>query len=290
MGSEVRILSGTFLFNFNMLDEQTYIKKFHELLIKSISKLPKSSLALGFSGGIDSSILAKLLKNQNIDFTAYVVGIENCHDFKSAEQAAQEIGIKLNKIILTEEEIKEAIETEVKILQSLYQDKKDENLKPSPLRLSYNLPLFFLAKYAREKYIVLGQGPDEMLGGYEKHLKLNEERARKELKANTKTLLFSGILQNKATIEFFSKQAEFPYLQKEIVDFCTSLPYELKIKDKTRKYLLRKLAENLGLSKSLAFKEKKAMQYGSGIRPAMVKIAKKQGLIVDEYIKRIILQ
>ncbi len=274
-----------------METEQDYVERFKELLTRSLNNLPKEHLALGFSGGIDSCVLAKIMKNQNINFTAYVAGMEGCHDFKSAEQAAKELGIKLTKILMTEQGIEKAIKTEIRILQKLYKEKnRDENFKPTPLRLSYNLPLFFLARHAKEKYIVLGQGPDEMLGGYEKHLKLNEEKAREELKASTKTLLSSGILQNKATIEFFSKRAEFPYLEKEVVEFCTSLPYELKIKGKTRKYILRKLAESLGLSSGIVLKEKKAMQYSSGIRQAMVKLAKKQGMIVDRLIKSIINQ
>ena len=47
-------------------------------------------IAVLLSGGVDSSILAKLLKDLKIKPKAYVVGIENCSDFDSAEKTAKE--------------------------------------------------------------------------------------------------------------------------------------------------------------------------------------------------------
>ncbi len=272
------------------MEEQIYINELHELLKTSLSSLPKENLALAFSGGIDSSLLAKIMKQLNVNFTAYTIGAKNSHDLIHAEKSSKELKINLRKIIINEGEFNEAIKEELKILQNLYSKSKDENLKPTPLRLSYNLPLLFLAKNIKEKYIILGQGADEMFGGYEKHIKLKKDKAKEEMDNNLETLLDSGIKQNQATFSFFNKQAVFPYLTGEIIMFSSKLPQELKIKNTIRKYILRKLALNLGLSKELAFKQKKAMQYGTDTRKMLVKIAKQHGLIVDKLIKRILNQ
>ena len=272
------------------MEEQIYINNLYKFLKNSLSKLPKKNLALAFSGGIDSSLLAKLMKNLGINFTAYTIGAKDSHDLIQAEKSAKELKLKLQKIIINEGEFNEAIPIELKVLQQLYKENKDENLKPTPLRLSYNLPLFFLAKNIKEKYIVLGQGADEMFGGYEKHLKLKKDKAKEEMDNNLKTLLSSGIKQNQATFSFFNKQALFPYLTGEIITFSSKLPQELKINNNTGKYILRKLSLSLGLSKELAFKQKKAMQYGTDTRKLLVKVAKKQGLIVSKLIKKILNQ
>jgi asparagine synthase (glutamine-hydrolysing) len=69
-----------------------------------------------------------------------------------------------------------------------------------------------------------------------------------------------------------------------------SLPTELKFENKAdslRKLVLRKAAENMGLSKAIAEKPKKAVQYSTGISSALKKLAKKQNLTVAEYINRI---
>ena len=273
---------------FIIMKEQIYLINLHNLLKTSLLNLGKENLALAFSGGIDSSLLAKIMKNLGINFTAYVTGLKDSHDLIHAEKSAKELKINLKKIIINKKEFEPAINQELSILQNLYEKEKDENLKPTPLRLSYNLPLFFLAKNIKEKFIILGQGPDEMFGGYEKHIKLKKDEAKQEMENNLKVLLSSGIKQNQATFSFFSKKALFPYLTKEVIEFAENLPHELKINNNTGKYILRKLSLNLGLSKELTFKQKKAMQYGTDTRKMLVKIAKQHGLIVDKLIKRIL--
>jgi len=278
-----------------MISEEEYIKKLNKLLQKSLRTVKnKKEIAIAFSGGVDSSVIAKLLKNSNSKIKGYVVGIENCKDFISAEKTAKEIKLKLKKIILTEQEIKKALPIQVKILKNLYKKNKDKlkseipPLKPNPVSVSFNLPLFFIAKYAEEKYIVSGQGADTMLGGFAKHLKLSKKEAEKEMKKNTLDLTTVGYLQHKKTAEYFNKKILFPYLHKDLVDFCISIPYKFKIKNRTRKYILRKFAEKIGLSKETAYREKKSAQYGTGIMKIMKKIAKKEEMKVGAYIDSLI--
>jgi asparagine synthase (glutamine-hydrolysing) len=75
-----------------------------------------------------------------------------------------------------------------------------------------------------------------------------------------------------------------PYLNENLVTFCFNLPYELKIKGSERKYILRKLAKEIGLSDEIAFKKKKSAQYGTGIMKIMKKIAKQNDMTLGEYI------
>jgi asparagine synthetase B (glutamine-hydrolysing) len=65
---------------------------------------------------------------------------------------------------------------------------------------------------------------------------------------------------------------------------------ELKIEktvDSLRKLVLRKVAENMGLSKSISDKPKRAMQYSTGINDALKKIAKKQKRTAKEYVTKL---
>jgi len=257
-----------------MENEKCYIENLKKLLDKSISKLPKNNLAVAFSGGVDSCILAKLIKNK----ACYTVGIKNCGDFSSAESASKELNLKLRKIILNEKEIKEAVPIQAEILKKLYKKINDDRLKVSFLSISYNLPLFFVAKYAKEKNIVVGQGPDEMLGGYKRYLKMNKNDAIKEMNSDAKSLFDIKWLQNRETLKYFDKNIFLPYLDKEIVEFCKKMSYNLRI-NITGKYILRKLAENLGISREISFRSKKAAQYGTGIMKVMKK-ANRAGFMV----------
>lgn len=252
-----------------MENEKYYIENLKKLLDKSISKLPKNNLAVAFSGGIDSCILAKLIKNK----ACYTVGIEGCNDFNSAESASKELNLKLRKIILNEGEIEDAIPIQAEILKKLSRKSGDDRLKVSFLSISYNLPLFFVAKYAKEKNIVVGQGPDEMLGGYKRYLKMSKNDAVKEMNNDAKSLFEVKWLQNRETLEYWDKNIFLPYLDKEIVEFCKKIPYDSRING-TGKYILRKLAENLGISREISSRNKRAAQYGTGIMKIMKKFNK----------------
>jgi len=57
-----------------------------------------------------------------------------------------------------------------------------------------------------------------------------------------------------------------------------------------RKLVLRKLALNVGLPKSIADKPKKAVQYSTGINDAIKRIAKKHKKTVNNYISELFQQ
>lgn len=276
------------------MDEEKYLEKLKNLLVNSLKESVKSigseKIALAFSGGLDSSILAKLLKEIGIKQTAYVVGIENCKDFESAEKSAKELGLELKKIVLTKEEIEKSMAIQTKILQKIYEQHKNRPeseshpLKPTSVSVSFTLPIFFVAKYSKEKYIINGQGADTMFAGFEKYLKLTEEQAIEKIKKDTKDLVEIGSLQFEETASYFKKRVLMPFLSPDLVNFCLSLPYELKIKNSERKYILRKLAKKIGLSDEIAFKKKKSAQYGTEIMKVMKKIAKENNILLSEYI------
>lgn len=270
--------------------ESEIINRFERLLKESVNDLIKDKeVSVAFSGGIDSSVLAKIIKIIGYNPVAYVVGTENSKDFESAEKAAKEIEISLNKILVDNKEIEEAIKILKSILNNVYEKHKKEEpiLKPNPVSISFYLPLFFAAKYSKEKYIITGQGADELLGGYDRYSKLKERDAIKEMNKDARLLIKFGKLRDIAICKHFGKELLMPYLDKKIVDFCISLPFELKINKKIRKCILRKLGEKIGLSKNIYSKEKKAAQYGSGIMKAMKQIAKSKNQRLNQYVTNI---
>lgn len=253
------------------------INELLKILENTIKNIKPKNLAIAFSGGVDSSLLAGLLKKADYKIKVYVAGMKNSHDIAKAEKAARKIGITLKKIVLTKKDIEESLPIQARILKKVYEGNNLKSyapkLKPTNLSISFNLPLFFVCKYAKEKFVVIGQGPDEMLGGYHRYKKLKKKEAEKAMNKDTKNLININYLQNKATAQYFKKELIMPYLKRDFVNFCMSLPYELKI-NKADKYILRKVAEKI-LGKKIAFRKKKAAQYGSGIMNEMIKIAKR---------------
>lgn len=283
------------------MDEIKYIKQLKNLLIRSLQELTKGkkSIAIAFSGGVDSVIIAKILKDIKIEALAYVVGIENCKDFENAEKAAEELGLELKKIVLTKEEIEEGMQIQAKILRKLYEANRDK-IKPetpdsklNPVSVSSNLPMLLVEKHASEQFIVSGLGADTLLGGFEKYLKLDKKGSIKEIEKQSNALIEFDYLEDVETAKHFGKEILMPFLDKDVAEFCLGLPYEMKIKDeednkgKERKYIIRKLAKEIGLSDELAFREKKSAQYGTGIMKIMKKIAKENKIQLNEYLRKI---
>lgn len=266
------------------MKEEEYVEKLNKLLIESIKKNVKDKdVEMAFSGGLDSSVLAKFLVNLGYNVRGYVAGVKGSRDIKQARNSAREIGIKFEIIELGENEIEESIGIQGKIIKKVYDSINDEikikndNLTPNAIPVSFNLPLYFVAKNAKTNRVIVSQGPDEMLGGYTRHQKLDEPSALEEMRRNTEDFLKYGVRQNLETARYWKKEFIMPYLDSEIVNFCLNLPYDLRINKDIRKYLLRKLALKIGISEEIAFREKKAAQYGSGILDVMKKLAKKQG-------------
>lgn len=289
------------------MDEMNYVRQLKNLLVESLKRLIQNrtqdkNIAIAFSGGVDSAIIAKILKDIKIEVLAYVVGIEGCKDFENAEKAAAELDLKLKKIVLTKEEIEEGIRVQAKILRKLYETNKDK-IKPetsdsklNPVSVSSNLPLLLVEKHASEKFIVSGIGADTLLGGFEKYLKLDKENSIKEIEKSSKILIEFDYLEDVETAKHFGKEILMPFLDKYVAEFCLGLPYEMKIKDKNskvdgegkeRKYIIRKLAKEIGLSDELAFREKKSAQYGTGVMKIMKKIAKENKIQLNDYLRKI---
>ncbi len=200
-----------------------------------------------------------------------------------AKKVAREIGLKLKVIELSEKDIEDAIGTQGRIIKDIYDKielagkEKNDRLTPNAVPISFNLPLYFVAKNAGEKKVIVSQGPDEMLGGYTRHQGMSEENGSEEMRRNISDFVKFGVSQNIETGKYWGKEFVMPCLDKAVVEFCLSLPYELKIRGEIRKYILRKLAIRMGISEDVAMHKKRAAQYGSGIIDVMKKLAKRDG-------------
>ncbi|MFQ6010147.1 MAG: asparagine synthase-related protein [Candidatus Aenigmatarchaeota archaeon] len=247
-------------------------EKLLELVRRAVERIPQGS-AVAFSGGLDSTLIAALAKEPVL----YVVGTENAPDIPAAKRAAEALGKEVTMIIVGEEEIKGAAEEIKKILMNIEPTPEARrarlpSMEPTKVSISFNMPLYFVCRHCTESTVVSAQGPDTMLGGFFKYLKMNKEEAMKEMKRDTEDLVSAGYLQHVAIGRHFGKRVVLPYLDKEVIDFLSRVPFEQRIRDGKRKWVLVEAAK-LVLSKEIAEREKKSAQYGSGV----MKFLRKKG-------------
>ena len=114
------------------------------------------------SGGLDSGLLLALMNENGGPWPAYTIGYgESFEDDEIADAAetARILGARHITVKLDEAEFERSLP---KIVESLEE----------PVAASSIVPMYFVSQRARQdvKVALIGQGPDELLGGYKRHL------------------------------------------------------------------------------------------------------------------------
>jgi asparagine synthase (glutamine-hydrolysing) len=114
------------------------------------------------SGGLDSGLLLALMNEHGRDWPAYTVGYgRNFADDElvDAAESASLLGARHNQVMLDQEGFEKSLPNIVRFLEE-------------PIAASSVVPMYFVCQRARQdvKVVLLGQGPDELFGGYKRHL------------------------------------------------------------------------------------------------------------------------
>jgi asparagine synthase (glutamine-hydrolysing) len=114
------------------------------------------------SGGLDSGLLLALMNEQGGPWPAYTIGYgETFEDDELADSAetAKALGAQHITVKLDRAEFENSLPKIVKCLEE-------------PIATSSIVPMYFVSQRARQdvKVALIGQGPDELFGGYKRHL------------------------------------------------------------------------------------------------------------------------
>lgn len=247
-------------------DERIASNMLYGAIEKAIKKRRYKPCAIAFSGGLDSSIIAALCPDARL----YSVGMAGSHDMQQTKKAAALLGLsdKLHLHELTIDDVESAIPEVIIAIES-----------SDPLKVSIALPLFFASKDAHKDGIrvtLSGQGADELFAGYKRYEYLKSNELELALREDLDNIAESNLERDDAVTMANAVELRVPYLDREVVEMALRISPELKIHNGIRKYILRMAAGKL-LPHELAFKEKRAVQYSSGIYSALSKLARKNG-------------
>ncbi len=240
-------------------------------------------VAVAFSGGLDSGIIAYLAKKCRVDTHLVHVSLEGQPETQEACEAAEQLELPIQVHLYTEADLEKILPMVVDLIE-----------EPDPIKVSVGVPFFWAAQKAAEagcRILFAGQGADELFGGYQRYVaeyvSKGEESVRKTMFHDVSEIHESNLERDEKICGYHDVQLRLPFASFAVAEFAMSLPIELKIEKKTdslRKLVLRKTAENLGLPRTIVEKPKKAMQYGTGINRALKKLAKKKHLTVTDYL------
>ena len=198
------------------------LSSLNQSLSKSISENIKDSnnIAILFSGGLDSSLLAHVVKLhiEDKNITLYTVCTTESQDLSNSESAAKLLRLKLIKIEIDSKDIESAISDLASIIESSH-----------PVKISYELPLFLGLAKIEEKCILTGQGADELFGGYARYLKMKEDELEDALNADVKALIKQEIKMDYKIAKHFKKDLKTPYLHEDVVKCAQNIPIKYKV-------------------------------------------------------------
>ncbi len=114
------------------------------------------------SGGLDSGLLLALMNEHGRDWPAYTIGYgKDFHDDElvDAAETASLLCAQHHQVRIDQEEFEKALPNIVRFLEE-------------PVASSSIVPMYFVCQRARQdvKVVLIGQGPDELFGGYTRHL------------------------------------------------------------------------------------------------------------------------
>ncbi len=244
-----------------------------EKIYESIKSLPTQRIGIAFSGGIDSSLLAKMCKDAGKEVCLFTIGFENDHDIKTAKEAAEELELKHYFEVVTLENVEETLKKTLPIVEY----KKLAGLSTS-------IGFYHVLKLAageKMKFLISANGADELFCGYNRYMQLfPDEQKINEFMNDIIEIAKNDKKQVQKISSMFGIVYDTPLLEKEIIEFAKTIPLSMKIEnqdDNVRKHIIRKIAIDIGLPEKIAMRPKKAFQYSSGIHKTVRKLAKKNG-------------
>ena len=233
--------------------------------------IPDKKIGVAFSGGVDSTLLAKLVKDMGYDVHLLTIGFQDSHDINFAKEVNQLLNFPHSISEIDPEKFKE-------VSQKINQTIKSDNLSWNENSIAFH----YVAELAQKnelKIVVTANGIDELFCGYNSYREAIEKGEDEVTKMMGEKLKNEGEMMvaiNQVTAEFGVKMVQ-PFLSPSFVDYSKKIPVSEKIHgpdDMQRKHPIRELAMDYGVPKVAAQKQKKALQYGSQIHKALLKSRK----------------
>jgi asparagine synthase (glutamine-hydrolysing) len=269
------------------VDMETAARALQLLLLESTRKRVSDleAVAVAFSGGVDSSVVAVLAENVGLDVQLVSVGLKGQREVLFAEEAAEALDLPLHIQTYTVGELEQTLAEVLWLIE-----------EPNPINACIAVPFYWLAETASKLgYPVLfaGQGADELFGGYQRYLteysQSGAEAVEQKMFRDIENAYRANFQRDNQVCSYRGVELRLPFIDLDVVDFALRLPLRLKInsvEDKLRKRVLRRAARNLEIPSFMADKRKKAVQYTTGVTKALQRLAKAENLTLREYIKK----
>jgi asparagine synthase (glutamine-hydrolysing) len=226
--------------------------------------------AVAFSGGLDSSLIAWILRERH-DVEMFSVGTRGSRDLEWVDAHAYEFGLTLHVCALSDSDIAE-------IFQQL-QGKYGFDFLSCDILIAFYKACEIAEKSGCAR-IIAGAGAEEVFIGYRKYL--DEANKGKEVSQIRKDAIAywhsgkgDGAKLGRVAAQF-GLGLEVPFLDNAVVEEAGKIGDAMHLPQSPdlSKPVLRQVAKEFGLPGGLCNRKKMAMQYGSGVHKKLVELKK----------------
>ncbi|MCS3921760.1 asparagine synthase (glutamine-hydrolyzing) [Methanococcus voltae PS] len=279
------IVTEYYNYNYNTVNyDYNYCRnELNNVLNQAVSKRVRGLEKVGiiYSGGVDSTLVAKLASENCKEVILYTVGTEGSEDVYYAEKAAKDLNLKLRKKTLTEDDFEKYL---LKVANAI-----DEL---NVMKLGVGIPIYAASEMANEdgiKVVLSGQGADELFAGYNRYKRTLAEKGKegleKELYHDSMNIYKVNLERDDHCTMANGVELRVPFLDKNVVNVALSMPVEYKItkdedaensKNEHWKRILRDVSRDY-VPDYIADRPKKAAQYGSGSEKTIYHVARTHG-------------
>ncbi len=255
-------------------DKKEALRRYDRAISRSIYKrvAGRDRVGIIFSGGIDSLLIAHLVRRKKVPLTCYTAGRKGAVDLVWAQNIADRFDLPLKIKILSLEEIKE-------LIPLIIRDIEDYSLN----QVEVAIPIYASVRMAQEsgeRVILTGQGADELFGGYSWYPKIVDREGYESFERYSwedTTLLYKECLEREDKIAMaHSLELRVPFLDPEVIEVAFKISPELKINkgdDSIGKQIHREYSISVGIPADIAYRKKEAAQHGADVHSALEEIA-----------------
>lgn len=257
-------------------DFEVIYQNIHNKLVEGIKKRLDSDVPVGFllSGGLDSSLvcgIAASLSEKPIE--TWAIGMDvDAIDLKYARKVADFIHSNHHEVIITKEDVHNALEEVIQILGTY---------DITTIRAS--MGMYLVCKYIHEtsdvRVILTGEISDEIFGYKYTDFAPNAKEFQKEAEKRIHEIHMYDVLRADRCISVNSLEARVPFGDLDFVEYCMAINPEKKMNHYNKgKYLLRKaFEEDKVIPEEILWREKAAFSdaVGHSLKDDLVEIAEK---------------
>ncbi|MDY6769676.1 MAG: diphthine--ammonia ligase [Candidatus Nanohaloarchaea archaeon] len=230
-------------------------------------RVPDEPIALLFSGGLDSTVLAHLLQDVGAEFTCYTASIQHGNtaaprDREWAVDVAERCGFDLEHVEADLNQVADALPRLADWLSTT-----------SAVKLGVALPFHVALEAADERVAMSGLGAEQLYAGYSRQ----QGDLNRDCLSGLRSLFHRDLYRDDVVAMRHGAELRVPFLDHSLVRHSLTIPAEQKVRDGTRKAVLRPAAEQLGVPEDVAWREKTAAQYGSNFDKAIDRLARNAG-------------